>query len=231
MCLIMISSLAPTAAAIGPSDSAIFGISYDWENFENDVLDITGVDTNAANADLEDAADFAGFDLDFDQVLSGASHLLIESWDDAGIIEITDSNGISHQVSKRVTELTIRHGLLADSGFTSSWVDDNEAIDIWFSASQEMILVLDATYIEYVDSEMLVYGADLEMSGEISNNADISMNIQVIAASEVESLGVDLGYSLSMEVPSLSSEWRVNHPVNYLQQLNQEIEFLSLIHI
>jgi len=225
MCLIMISSLAPTAAAIGPSDSTIFGISYDWENFENDVLDITGVDTNAANDDLEDAAVYAGFDLDFDQVLSGASHLLIESWDDATIIEITDSNGISHQVSKRVTELTIRHGLLADSGFTSSWVDDNEAIDIWFSASQEMILVLDATYIEYVDSEMLVYGADLEMSGEISNNADISMNIQVIAASEVESLGVDLGYSLSMEVPSLSSEWRVNHPVNYLQQLNQEIEF------
>jgi len=80
-------------------------------------------------------------------------------------------------------------------------------------------------YIEYVDSEMLVYGADLEMSGGISNNADISMNIQVIAASEVESPGVDLGYSLSMDIPSLLSEWRVNHPVNYLQQLNQEMEF------
>jgi|TARA_B110000438_G_C15815716_1_gene651876 hypothetical protein len=220
----MISSLVPTAAASGPSDSIIFGISYDWEDFENDVFDMTGVDTNAANDDIEEAADYSGFDLDFDQVLSGSSHLFIESWDDDEIIEIEDSNGISHQVSTRVTELTIRHGLLADSGFTSSWVDDNEAIDIWFSASQEMILILDAKYTEYVDSEMLVYGADLEMSGEISNNADLSMNIQVIAAGEVEAPGIDLGYSLSMGIPSLSSEWRVNYPVDYLQQLNQQME-------
>ena len=225
ICLIMITSLAPAAVAAGPSDSVIFGISYEWENFENDVLEMTGVDTNSANQDIEEAAEYAGFDLDFDQVLSGASHLFIESWDENEVIQIEDSNGISHDVSKRITELTIRHGLLADSGFTSSWVDDNEAIDIWFSASQEMILILDATYVEYVDSEMLVYGADLEMSGEISNNADLSMNIQVIAASEVEAPGIDLGYSLSMEIPSLSSEWRVDYPLDYLQQLNQQMEF------
>ena len=73
--LILLTSLAPVAAATAPSDSVIFGFSYDWENFENDVLDMTGVDTNEANQDLEEAADFAGFDLDLDQVLSGATHL------------------------------------------------------------------------------------------------------------------------------------------------------------
>ena len=72
---------------------------------------------------------------------------------------------------------------------------------------------------------MLVYGADLEMSGEIGNNADLSFNVQVIAAGEVESPEVDLGYSISMEIPSLSSEWRANQPMNYLQQLNQEMNF------
>ena len=225
ICLILLTSLAPVTAATAPSDSVIFGFSYDWENFENDVLDMTGVDTNEANQDLEEAADFAGFDLDLDQVLSGATHLYIESWDDSEIVLIEDSNGISHEVSKRVTELTVRHGILADAGFTSSWIDENEAIDIWYSASQEMVLIIDATYTEYVDSDMLVYGADLEMSGEIGNNADLSFNVQVIAAGEVESPEVDLGYSISMEIPSLSSEWRANQPMNYLQQLNQEMNF------
>ena len=222
VCLLLLTSIAPTAAAVGPSDSVIWGVSYDWGDFEGDVLDMTGVDTNAVNEDLEEAADYAGFDLELDQVLSGSSHFFIESWDDDETVEIQDIHGNTHQVTKRVTELTVRHGLLADAGFTAAWVDNDEAINIWYSVSQEMVLVIDATYVEYVDSDLLVYGADLEMSGEVSNTADLSMNLQVIAAGEVESPEVDLGYSISMEVPSLSSEWRVDQPLDYLQQLNQE---------
>ena len=222
VCLLLLTSIAPTAAAVGPSDSVLWGISYDWGDFEGDVLDMTGVDTNAVNEDLEEAADYAGFDLELDQVLSGSSHFFIESWDDEETVEIQDIHGNTHQVTKRVTELTVRHGLLADAGFTAAWVDNDEAINIWYSVSQEMVLVIDATYVEYVDSDLLVYGADLEMSGEVSNTADLSMNLQVIAAGEVEAPEVDLGYSISMEVPSLSSEWRVDQPLDYLQQLNEE---------
>ena len=222
ICLLLLTSIAPAAAATGPSDSVIWGVSYDWGNFEGDVLEMTGVDTNAANEDLEAAAEYAGFDLASDQVLSGSSHFFIESWDDDETVEIQDIHGDTHQVSQRITELTVRHGLLADAGFTASWLDNDEAIDIWYSASQEMSLVIDATYVEYVDSDLLVYGADLEMSGLVSNTADLSMNLQVIAAGEVEAPEVDLGYSISMEVPSLSSEWRVDQPLDYLQQLNEE---------
>ena len=222
ICLLLLTSIAPAVAATGPSDSVIWGVSYDWGNFEGDVLEMTGVDTNAANEDLEAAAEYAGFDLASDQVLSGSSHFFIESWDGDETVEIQDIHGNTHQVSQRITELTVRHGLLADAGFTASWLDNDEAIDIWYSASQEMALVIDATYVEYVDSDLLVYGADLEMNGLVSNTADLSMNLQVIAAGEVESPDVDLGYSLSMEVPSLSSEWRVDQPLDYLQQLNEE---------
>ena len=222
ICLLLLTSIAPAAAATGPPDSVIWGVSYDWGDFEGDVLEMTGVDTNAANEDLEAAAEYAGFDLASDQVLSGSSNFFIESWDGDETVEIQDIHGNTHQVSQRITELTIRHGLLADAGFTVSWVDDDEAIDIWYSASQEMVLVIDATYVEYVDSDLLVYGADLEMSGLVSNTADLSMNLQVIAAGEVEAPEVDLGYSISMEVPSLSSEWRVDQPLDYLQQLNEE---------
>jgi len=222
ICLLLLTSIAPAAAATGPPDSVIWGVSYDWGDFEGDVLEMTGVDTNAANEDIEAAAEYAGFDLASDQVLSGSSNFFIESWDGDETVEIQDIHGNTHQVSQRITELTIRHGLLADAGFTVSWVDDDEAIDIWYSASQEMVLVIDATYVEYVDSDLLVYGADLEMSGLVSNTADLSMNLQVIAAGEVEAPEVDLGYSISMEVPSLSSEWRVDQPLDYLQQLNEE---------
>ena len=149
VCLIMLTSLAPTASAMGPAHSSIWGLSYDWAHFEGDVENMTGVDTNAANEDLEDAAEYAGFTLETDQVLSGSSHFYIESWDESDIVEIQDIHGVSHQVSKRVTELTLRHGLLADAGFTMAWNDDSESIDVWYSASQEIVLVIDATYTEY----------------------------------------------------------------------------------
>jgi len=219
VCLIMLTSLAPTASAMGPADSSIWGLSYDWAHFEGDVQNMTGVDTNAANEDLEEAAEYAGFTLETDQVLSGSSHFYVESWDESDIVEIQDIHGVTHQVSKRVTELTIRHGLLADAGFTMAWNDDSESIDVWYSASQEIVLVVDATYTEYVDSDMMVYGADLEMTGEVSDSADLSMNLQIIAAGEVEAPEIDLGYSLSMEIPSLVSQWRVDEPMDYLYDL------------
>ena len=225
VCLIMLTSLAPTTAAIGPGDSTIWGVSYDWTHFEGDVQNMTGVDTDAANEDLEEAADYAGFILETDQVLSGSSNFYVESWDQTDIVEIQDIHGATHQVSKRVTELTIRHGLLADAGFTMAWVDDSESIDIWYSAAQEIVLIVDATYTEYVDSDMMVYGGDLEMTGEISDSAELSMNVQVIAAGEVEGPEVELDYSLSMEIPSLISEWRVDEPMDYLYDLSEPPSF------
>ena len=73
-CLFLLSAMAPAAVAVGPSDSTIWGLSYDWGHFEGDVQNMTGVDTEATNEDLEAAAEYAGFILESDQVLSGASH-------------------------------------------------------------------------------------------------------------------------------------------------------------
>jgi hypothetical protein len=214
--------MAPTVAAVGPNDSVIWGISYDWAHFEGDVENMTGVDTNAVNEDLEDAAEYAGFILETDQVVSGGSHFFVESWDDDDVVTIDDANGVSHQVTKRMTELTIRHGLLFDMGFTMAWSDENESIDVWMSASEEIVLVIDAVYTEYVDSDLMVYGGDLEMSGEFGDQTDLSFNLQVIAADEVEAPEIDLGYSVSFEIPTLSSEWRVDQPVNYHHHLSEQ---------
>jgi len=218
----MLTSMAPTAAAMGTSDSVIWGLSYDWGNYENDIQELTGIDTNELNEDLEEAADFAGFILESDQVISGMTQFFVESWDDDEVVEITDANGDTHELTKRVTELTIRHGSLADMGFTTAWTDEDESIDIWMSASSEDLFVIDALYTEYVDDELMVYGGDLEMSGEFSVENEFAFNLQVIAADEVLNPELGMGFSLSFEIPSIESEWRAGEPMDYLHDLATE---------
>ena len=116
--------MAPTVAAIGPSDSVIWGTSYDWANFEEDIEELSGVDTNAVNEDLENAADFAGFIIESDQVISGTTQFFIETYDEDTTVEITDPNGVTHELNERVTELTVRHGRLGNIGFTTAWTDE-----------------------------------------------------------------------------------------------------------
>ena len=222
ICLLLLTSMAPTVAAVGPSDSVFWGISYDWANYENDIEEITGIDTNAANEDLEAAADYAGFLLESDQVISGMTQFFIESWDDDETVEITDANGDTHEVTKRVTELTIRHGNLGDMGFTAAWTDENESIDIWMSASTEQLFVIDAAYTEYVDDELMVYGGDLDMSGEFALESNMEFNLQVIAANEVLAPELGMGFSVSFEIPSINSQWRTDEPLDYLHHLSEE---------
>jgi len=222
ICLLLLTSMAPTVVAVGPSDSVIWGISYDWGNYETDIEEMTGIDTNAVNEDLEEAADYAGFLLESDQVVSGMTQFFIESWDDDEIVDITDANGDTHEVTKRMTELTIRHGNLGDSGFTAAWTDENESIDIWMSASVEQLFVIDAVYTEYVDDELMVYGGDLDMSGEFSLESNMEFNLQVIAADEVVAPELGMGFSVSFEIPSINSEWRADEPLDYLHHLSEE---------
>ena len=222
ICLLLLTSMAPTVAAVGPNDSVIWGISYDWGNYENDIEELTGIDTNAVNEDLEEAADFAGFLLESDQVVSGMTQFFIESWDDDETVEIIDANGDTQEVTKRLTELTIRHGTLGDSGFTAAWTDENESIDIWTSASVEQLFVIDAVYTEYVDDGLMVYGGDLDMSGEFSLESNMEFNLQVIAADEVLAPELGMGFSVSFEIPSITSEWRADEPLDYLHHLSEE---------
>ena len=222
ICLLLLTSMAPTVAAMGPSDSVIWGISYDWGNYENDIEELTGIDTNAANEDLEEAADYAGFLLESDQVISGMTQFFIETYDEDLPVEITDTNGVIRELNERVTELTIRHGNLGDMGFTAAWTDENESIDIWMSASTEQLFVIDAVYTEYVDDDLMVYGGYLEMSGEFALESNLEFNLQVIAADEVLAPELGMGFSVSFEIPSIESEWIASEPLDYLHHLSEE---------
>jgi len=219
LCLLLVVSATPIASASGPDDSTIWGISYDWSHFEGDVLNLTGVDTDEANRDLEEAADFAGFDLEFDQLLSGTSQFFVESWDEVGSVYVNDINNTPHEVTKRVTELTVRHGNLADAGLVANWSDGDESIEMWASATQETVVVFNATYTEYVDQNLLVYGADLQVSGFFQQMMGFDFEVGVTAANETVSPDLSSSVSLTFEIPSLYSEWRVFDPLDYHSHL------------
>ena len=104
--LILLVSVAPSTAqtnadpdTVAPSDSTIFGLSYDWSHFESDMHNATDVDINAVTSDMEAAAEFAGFDLSLDQVLTGTTQTFIESWSIAGPFTISDGAGKQQEVS------------------------------------------------------------------------------------------------------------------------------------
>ena len=221
MCLLMIASYAPASSAdetTDPmstiSDSTIWGVSYDWENFEGDMLKMTGVDINEINNDLEEAATYAGFDLEYDEVLSGTTQFFVESWDEPGPYTVSasgDSEWANFTVSKRITELTLRHGSMADSGMASNWSDGDEEIDVWVSAYSDTLAVINAQYVEYVsnseDGDLLVYGADLIMDGEYSISMGYDVEVGVTAANETVSPEISSEISLSFDIPTMESTW------------------------
>jgi len=219
--LVSVSSLS-SVAADGQEESTIWGVSYDWSHFEGDSLNMTGVDVNEVNRDMKDAADYAGFSLDYDQVLTGTTQFFVESWDDSGSYTVTDVNGTSYPVSKRVTELTIRHGSLADTGIASNWSDGNEEIDLWSSAYQDTLAVINANYVEFVDDDLVVYGAELQMNGELSISMGFEIEVGVLAANESLSPEISADASLSFSIPNLTSNWKVFDPVDYHFMLESE---------
>ena len=208
-CTLMIISTTPLSVVAQPPESTIYGISYDWENFEADVLNLTGADINEVNGDLEEAAKYSGFNLETDQVLSGQTEFYLESWDEEGIYTLMDANGSSHSVVKKMTELSIRHGTLADIGFVSDWIDNNESIDVWLNANDETLFTLDALYTEYLDENMVVRGGDLAVSGGLESDRSLEFRIDINAANESISPRASASADFSFQFPNVNSSLRL----------------------
>jgi len=224
--LILLVSVAPSTAqttanpdTVAPNDSTIFGLSYDWSHFESDMHNASDVDINAVTSDMEAASDFAGFDLSLDQVLTGTTQAFVETWSIAGPFTISDGAGNSQEVSKRVTQLTVRHGNLADTGFVTNWADNDTSIDIWMSAYQDTLAVIDATYVEYVDQDMMVWGADLVMSGQFGIETGFDLEVDVRAGDDLLAPRFSTASSLTFDITALEAEWRALGPIDYHKHL------------
>lgn len=222
ICTALLTSMIPAVSASGPSDSLIWGVSYDWADLDDDQETLTGISPALIIEDLEQAAMIAKFDLDALTVISGNSFIFVEQWEDDGATTIEDGDGDTHTVTTRHTEITLRHGTRNDQGLISNWEDENSSIDILYRASQTSLAVYDIAYTEYLDSQLRHIGADLIMTGSASQDFELELLFELAGGGESYDADIEFGASFGFNVDSITSEWRTTDPVDILGPMSHD---------
>ena len=211
---ILALSIVPQGAmASTPTNVVSYGMEYDWSNLDGDIEGFIELDFNDVLGDVMDAATQAGFDLIVAEITTGASNMYVLSEEDHTAQTV---NGISSDVWSRTTDLTIRHGMLADSALYTQWNETTfgstnpTGFDIQASYDVDNTFTTDALYVEYFDvTTGELVGADLDLA----INAGMGAEFTVIALIEGggETLDIDFGISASGDIglDSSHTEWRL----------------------
>ena len=221
-------SAIPSASAEG-DDSISWGIEYEWVNLNDDIQELTGLPYDDVITDIEESATYAGFNLEIVNAYSGISSIYVEQWDDSSVLQISDDSGTSHSVTTRVTEITLRHGMLYDAAILMDWNDSmvmsNPSIEVVLSADYETIAVMDILYTEYVTTDLLLVGSDLTASGNFGVGAGMGLFVDVAGNGETFDMDLDLSYDLAWRANSITSEWRLEHPSNIINMMDNGNDF------
>ena len=220
--ILILTSISPIVSASGPSDSVIWGVSYDWSELDNDQETLTGVSPSEIFQDLEQAAIIAKFDLDALSIITGNTYLFFEQWEDEGTISFEDANGDLYDATVRNTEITMRHGSRNDQGISTSWIDENSSIDIDYRASQTGLVVLDILYTEYLNSDSLHLGADLTITGTAEQSTELEFVVDLVGGGESYDIDVELGFISGISIDSIVSEWRTYEPLPLLNDMSND---------
>jgi hypothetical protein len=141
-----------------------FGVEYDWSNMDTDFESMTGLPLDEILGDVMQSADDAGIEMLILEEITGTSSVIIDQYDDGTMMFNPADGSGSVEVTKHVTELTLRHGGLMDMALITEWSDAYAGWDLTISGGNEGIFNADAYYVEYRDASGLIYGHDLEMS-------------------------------------------------------------------
>lgn len=163
--VLLCASVLPqgVAAEDATTEHFAFGMEYDWTNMDTDFESMTGLPLDEILADVMQSADDAGIDLLILEEITGTSSMVVDQYED-GTMMFDDSSGSSVEVTKHVTELTVRHGSLTDMAIITEWSDARAGWDLTISAGSEGVFNVDAYYVEYRDIDGLIYGHDIDMS-------------------------------------------------------------------
>ncbi|DAC52454.1 MAG TPA: hypothetical protein D7H97_00010 [Candidatus Poseidoniales archaeon] len=226
--MVGLMSAVPTALAEG-DDSISWGVEYEWLNLNDDINALTGLPYDDIITDIEDSAAYAGFNLTILNVYSGITSFYVEQWDDSTEQQVTDNSGTSHTVTTRMTEITLRHGMLYDAGILMDWEDNSimgaPSLETVLSADYETIAVMDLLYTEYVTSDMMLVGADLDASGNWGVGAGMGLFVDVSGNGDSFDMDLDLSLEMGWDASSITSEWRLEHPSNILNMMNNGNDF------
>lgn len=163
--VLLCASVLPqgVAAEDATTEHFAFGMEYDWTNMDTDFESMTGLPLDEILADVMQSADDAGIELLILEEITGTSSMVVDQYED-GTMMFDATDGSSVEVTKHVTELTVRHGGLMDMAIISEWSDARAGWDLTISGGSEGVFNVDAYYVEYRDVDGLIYGHDVEMS-------------------------------------------------------------------
>ena len=216
------ASLIPQSVAADETttDHFAFGMEYDWSNMNADFESMTGLPMDDILGDVMQSADDAGIELLILEELTGTSSMIVDQYEDG--TTMLDYDGSTVEVTKYVTELTVRHGQVADMAIITEWSDARAGWDLTISGNAEGVFNIDAYYIEYRDSSDLLYGHDLEMSMEADQQFEFALQgmLEADDGDSVMPLNIQMEMGVDYAVTNAESSVLYTEPSDIFQQLS-----------
>ena len=209
---ILCASFIPATSAQVSTEHYAFGMEYNYSNLNDDFESMSGLPLDNILADIMQSADDAGMDMVILEQTTGVSTMVVDQYMDG--VETWAVDGASIEMTRHITDLTIRNGALSDIALVTEWSDSYAGWDLTFTYDSDGVMNIDATYVEYRDSSGLVYGYDTTMSASMSANSDFGIYGSVNGEDAADVLPLNIEFSLGFEydVTSASSQIRLYEP-------------------
>ena len=216
---ILCTGFIPTATASSdPIEHTAFGVEYDWTNLDTDFEAMTGLPLDEILGDIMESADDAGIDLLILEEITGTSSIIIDQYEDGTETWSTGSGSV--EMSRHVTELTIRHGGVMDFAMITEWSDAWAGWDITVMQSNVGDFYLDATYVEFRDSNNMIHGFDTSVSASTSQGVEFNIDGSIQGDnSAVLPINIAMDMSVSYEISDASSSIILSNPSNLQNEL------------
>ncbi len=192
-----------------------FGMEYDWTNLNDDMESMTGLPLDDILLDIMNSAEDAGIGLVILEELTGTSSMVVDQYED-GTTMFSAVDGTTVEVTRHVTELTVRHGSVQDMAVITDWGDSYAGWELTMSASSETMLNLDAMYVEFRDGANMVHGHDLELTMNVFDENELGLVGSLEANDGDDVMPLDIGASISVgyEIKTSQSEVVYTEPSN-----------------
>ena len=223
LAVLLCASVLPQGAVAeeGATEHFAFGVEYEWSNMNADFESMTGLPLDDILADVMQSADDAGIEMLILEEITGTSSLVIDQYED-GTMMFEAADGTSVEVTKHVTELTIRHGELIDMAMISEWSDARAGWDLTISGGSEGIFNADAFYVEYRDVSGLLYGHDVDMSLTTEQTVffDLQGHLEAEDGDAVMPLNIHMEMGVNYSVTNAQSSVVYSEPSTLFQKIS-----------
>jgi len=223
LAVLLCASVLPQGAAAEevPAEHFAFGVEYEWSNLNEDFESMTGLPLDEILADVMQSADDAGIEMLIMEEITGSSSMIIDQYEDGNMM-FAAADGSSVEVTKHVTDLTIRHGGLMDMAMITEWSDARAGWDLTISGGSEGIFNVDAHYIEYRDASGLIYGHDVEMTLDTDQMVyvDLQGHLEAEDGDKVMPLDIHMEMGVGYGVTNAESSVVYSEPSTLYQEMS-----------